>query len=294
LKVKPECAVCLVKRALKEAQLASSNEEHALAAMKEILRMLGKEFNENAVPAILGSKRDEIIKKITGCIDPYKDLKKEANKSGKLVAENIDKQISEIKDEYERFRKAVLAAIVGNIMEFFVLNHKYTLKDVEYLINRAEEDLVIDDIAKAFEIVKKKCNILYLMDNAGEIFLDKILIRELKKLGCKVIVVVKEKPILNDATLEDAECSKVTEIADKVVTPGYNGVGLVLEKCSEDFLKEVERTDLIIAKGMGYYETLTEYKFNQPIFHMFRTKCVSVANDVGVPQDRNVAWIKLN
>ena len=98
---------------------------------------------------------------------------------------------------------------------------------------------------------------MYICDNAGEIIFDRVLMEEIKRYGKEIVAVVKGKPILNDATLEDAKMAKIDEIA-KVITTGSDIIGIILEECSEEFLKEFESADLIIAKGMGNYESLTE------------------------------------
>jgi uncharacterized protein with ATP-grasp and redox domains len=46
--------------------------------------------------------------------------------------------------------------------------------------------------------------VLFLGDNSGEIVFDKILVEELVRLGKRVTYVVKEGPVLNDSTMEDA------------------------------------------------------------------------------------------
>ena len=116
-------------------------------------------------------------------------------------------------------------------------------------------------------------------------------------LGAQVTVAVKESPALNDATMEDAEVTGLVELSQKkdnlqIITTGNDHVGLLLDEISEDFRLHFENAELIIAKGMGYYETLTEYTFQKPIAHLFRTKCSSVAEDVNVALDQNVALLR--
>lgn len=190
----------------------------------------------------------------------------------------------------KRFRKACLVSIVGNVIEFDIPNHEVNFKELKQLIINAENDLAVDDIPEIYEEAKKAKNVLFLADNAGEIVFDRLLIRELKQLGAKVTVVVKGGPILNDATLEDAKAVGIDEIADAVITTGADAVGLpVPEERSKEFVQVYSQTDLIVAKGMGYAETLTEMKLKQPHAFLLRTKCNPVARHFGVVRGKNVA-----
>ncbi len=192
-------------------------------------------------------------------------------------------------NQQERFKKACLCAIVGNIMEFDIPGHKFMLNDLSKIFRTAAKDLIIDDTDKAYELAKKAQSVLYLADNAGEIVFDTLLVEQLKNMGLKVIYVVKGGPIINDATLEDVEFSGMDKIADKISTTGTDAVGLLKSEVSSDFMKLYNEAELVFAKGMGYAETLTEYKLSKPNFLLFRTKCVPVANYFAAPREKNIA-----
>ncbi len=108
-------------------------------------------------------------------------------------------------------------------------------------------------------------------------------------MGLKVIYVVKGGPVINDATMEDVEISNMDKIADEILTTGTDAVGLQKKEVSPEFLKVYDAAELVFAKGMGYAETLTEYKLTKPHLLLFRTKCVPVANYFCVPRDKNIA-----
>jgi uncharacterized protein with ATP-grasp and redox domains len=190
-------------------------------------------------------------------------------------------------NQQERFKKACLCAIVGNIMEFDIPGHKFTLKSLAGVLREAAKDLAIDDIDRAYELAKKAQGVLFLADNAGEIIFDSLLVEQLKNMGLKVTYVVKGGPN-NDATM-GVEISNIDKLADEVATTGCDAVGLQKKEVSPEFLKVYDAAELIFAKGMGYAETLTEYKLIKPHLLMFRTKCVPVANYFCVPRDKNIA-----
>jgi uncharacterized protein with ATP-grasp and redox domains len=289
LKVEFECADCIVSRATAELMEATTNPALRFRAMIELLRLLSREFKPTAVPADLGTKRDRLIKRITGNNDPYKRSKRISNEKALKLLSYARKIVEDGYTQQDRFKRACLCAIVGNIMEFDIPGHKFTFGSLRKLFREAGKDLVIDDTNKIYELAKKANTILYLTDNAGEIVFDTLLVEQLKNTGLTVIVGVKGEAIINDATLEDAEVSGMSKIADKIITTGTDAVGLAPKEFSQEFLEVYDSVDLIFAKGMGYAETLTEYKLKKPHALLFRTKCNPVANFFGVPRGKNVA-----
>lgn len=289
MKVDPECASCLLSRAQIEIYQATTNPALRFRCMAEIVKLLNREFRPSTVAAEIGTKRDRIIKQLTSCSDPYRMNKKAANEKAVKMLPYAKKIVNSGYTQQERFKKACLCAIVGNIMEFDIPGHKFTLNDLAKTIKGAVKDLVIDDLDKAYELAKKANNVLYLADNAGEIVFDTLLVEQLKNMGLKVTYVVKGAPVINDATLEDVEFSSMDKLADEILTTGTDAVGLQKNEVSEEFLKAYENAELVFAKGMGYAETLTEYKLTKPHLLLFRTKCAPVANFFCVPRDKNIA-----
>ncbi|MHA1650708.1 MAG: damage-control phosphatase ARMT1 family protein [Candidatus Helarchaeota archaeon] len=301
MKIRPRCSICLLQRGWKEIQLATDDRILQFEVLKAIIELFAKEFQAGAVSAILGTKRDRIIRKMTKCPDPYKRHKVKSNTIALQLTDSIEAYLRAEKDSYRRFRRAMLVAIVGNILEFDILEHTVDLDNPTFLnqlIKEAEQDLAIDHIPQIYQLIQKSKEVLFLTDNAGEIILDKYLILELLNLGINVIVAVKKYPVLNDATMEDAEVAGLIELSQinshlQIITTGNDHVGLLLEEISDEFRPYFEDAQFIIAKGMGYYETLTEKSFQIPIVHLFRTKCSSVAEDVGVKLGQNVALLRL-
>lgn len=289
MKVEPECEACLLSRAQIQAYQATTNPALRFRCLAEIVKLLNREFKPTSNSAELGTKRDRIIRKLTSNDDPYKYNKKLANEKALKMLPRIKKFVESGLNQQERFKKACICAIVGNIMEFDVPGHKFSLNNMSEAFREASKDLAIDDIDKAYELAKKAKSVLYLADNAGEIVFDTLLVAQLKNMGLKVIYVVKGGPVINDATMEDAELCNMDKLADDVITTGADAVGLQIKEVSAEFLKVYEEAELVFAKGMGYAETLTEYKLTKPHLLLFRTKCVPVANYFCVSRDKNVA-----
>lgn len=291
MKIKPVCIVCLITRAYKVLEKITDNEEVRMRALREVLEAINREVNHGEspfrfVPAYLGTIRERTLKRVLSLEDPFLEIKRESNAVALRMLPSVVKALSG-KDGYEKFREACLLAVAGNAIEFDVLGREFSLNQLRDIIEKAEEELVIDDTRSLYEEAKGS-RVLYLTDNAGEIVFDTILVRELKNAGARVTVAVKGKPVMNDATLSEAVDAGMDKVADRLVTTGTDSVGLFLEECSQEFLSEYRAADLIVAKGMGNFEVMTEYEHPCDVYFLLRTKCAPVAEYIGVPRERNV------
>jgi len=289
LKVESECAACILSRGAAEAREATVNPALRFRAMSELLRLLNKEFKPTSVPADLGTKRDRIIRRVTGNDDPYKRSKKICNEKALKLLSYARKFVAEGYAQQDRFKRACLCAIVGNVMEFDIPGHRFAFSSLRRNLRDAAKDLATDDTGLIFELARKARNVLYLTDNAGEIVFDTLLVEQLKDMGSRVIAAVKSGAVINDATLKDAEVSGMNKVADEVITNGTDAVGLALSEVSPQFLSALNSVDLVVAKGMGHAETLTEYKLKKPYALLFRAKCEPVANYFCTSREKNVA-----
>lgn len=274
---------------MSETYMATTNPALRFRCMAEIVKLLNREFRPTATPADLGTKRDRLIKKLTGNDDPYKRSKKQSNEIAAKLLPSAKKFVESGSSQHDRFKKACLCAIVGNTMEFDIPGHTFTCGSLRKSLREAAKDLVVDNIDEAYELAKKANSVLFLADNAGEIVFDTLLVEQLKNMGLKVTYVVKGGPVLNDALLEDVDSSGMRQLADKLETTGTDAVGLLKKEVSPEFMQTYEAAELVFAKGMGYAETLTEYKLSKPHFLLFRTKCNPVANYFLAPREKNIA-----
>ncbi|MEM1543289.1 MAG: ARMT1-like domain-containing protein [Candidatus Bathyarchaeia archaeon] len=289
MKINFECALCLFHRGYMEIIEATEDPKLRFEAARQLLNFLAENLSPEAVPAILGTFRDRIIKRVTGNPDPYLEKKRLSNIEAMKILPLADKIISEGGDDKSRFRRACLCAIAGNTIEFNIPGHEFGFEDLGSLLLEAERSLAIDDIFEAFSIAKKSNLIVYLTDNAGEIALDTLLVRELKRLGGRVIVAVKGEPVYNDATMDDALFVGMDRVADKVITTGSDTMGLITSECSEEFMETYKSADFVVAKGMGNAETLTEMDLTAPHLLLLKAKCMNVARYFGVERGKSIA-----
>ncbi|WP_457611999.1 damage-control phosphatase ARMT1 family protein [Methanocaldococcus sp.] len=285
MKIKPECAICIVRQIVDIAKELAKDEEEQFILVNKTFDVIKENYHKDMVPAVMGTRVHRFFKKISNNEDPYKRLKMIANEIALKYVDYAKKLI--VGDELERLRKAILATIAGNTIDYGA--YSIDLNIEEMILKTMNEPLAVDYSGDLMDHLKDKNikKILYICDNAGEIVFDKLLMEIIKSYDKDIVAVVKGKPILNDATLEDAKVAKLDEVA-KIVTTGSDVIGTILEECSEEFLKEFNSSDLIIAKGMGNYESLTEYNIDKPIYYILKAKCNPVAKSLGVKVGENV------
>ena len=285
MKVGSECGYCLMHRGHKIIRRSTKDEKKRVEAMTGLLQMLGERYEPNAVPSFIGAERCRVIKNSTGCDDPYADLKAKSNTLAVEILPQMTEYVNKM-PEAKRLYAALKVACIGNVIEFDVPGHS---ADIEEALKGLEEGFYIDDTEKLKKLLKPGKNVLILTDNAGEIAFDRLVVRELQRMGCVVTVAVKAGPSLNDALMEDAEAVGMTEEADNVITTGADAIGINLAETSEEFNTHFHGSDVIIAKGMANWETLTEIPAPCPLMYVLRTKCEPVARTVDAPLNVNIA-----
>ena len=285
MKVGSECGYCIMHRGHKIIQRSTRDEERRVKAMTALLNMLGERYNPDAVPSYIGAERCRVIKTITGCQDPYADLKTKSNTQANDILprmiQYVDKQPAG-----KRLYAALKVACIGNVIEFDVPGHS---ADINEALKGLEEGFYIDDSENLHKLIKKGTKVLLLTDNAGEIAFDRLIVRELRRLGATVTVAVKAGPSLNDALMEDAQAVGMTKEADEVITTGADAIGINLTETSKEFNNHFYSSDIIIAKGMANWETLTEVPAPCPLVYVLRTKCEPVSRAVVAPTNVNIA-----
>ncbi|NVM03943.1 MAG: DUF89 family protein [Candidatus Helarchaeota archaeon] len=239
---KPSCASCMLNIGYSALKKSSKDRKLQYQCMEEIFSIL-KDFSNDVFPVDLSIKIFRMLQNSTNNIDPYEKEKKLSNKLGKTVSESIKLDINNSNSFSERINKAIIGTIVGNIIDFSTAQHKFNLdvKEFEDLYSQnLETGFKINDFEEFISLLDKIETILYLLDNAGEIAFDKLLIDELLAIGKTVIVVLKEGPIANDATLEDAHQVGLDTLDVELITTGSNALGVMFNEVSKDFIQKLE------------------------------------------------------
>ena len=287
MKVGSRCGYCLLHRGYKMIQMSSEDEETRRRAMQALLELLGSEYTPDAVPSVIGAERGRVIARVTGCRDPYVELKSEANRQGLEMLPGM-RALVENAGDGERFRVACLISCLGNVLDYDVPGSNSDIDEAMALLG---EGFYHDDTDEFKGLILPGSKILYFTDNAGEIAFDTLVVEELRRLGCHVTVAVKAGPSLNDALMDDAEAVGMAGAADELITTGAAAIGIRLDEAPAWFIDRFNSAGMIVSKGMANWETLSESEAPCPILYIFRAKCEPVARSVGVPLHRNVAFL---
>ena len=263
-----DCIPCFVRQTLDSVRLITDDEQIHERVMREVLRLASKMDLRQSPPA-MAQKIHRLIRKLTGVQDPYLQTKDRFNKLALKMYPELRKKVEASADPFET---AIRLAIAGNIIDLGVKTG-LAESQVEETITQSLTDPLDIKALKGFRNATSRAkDILYLGDNAGEIVFDRLLIEQ---LPCeKITFVVKANPIINDATMEDAEIVGLTDIVS-VIDNGSDAPGTILEDCSEKFRRRFNEADLVIAKGQGNYETLSDV--DKDIFFILRAKCPVIA-----------------
>ncbi len=265
-----ECIPCIVNQTIKIAQETTSDEKKREELLKVVLETLSG-LSYSYPPPYLGQAVHRAIRRVLNNSDPFFRLKREFNQAIKKLYPALREKVYACPD---RFACAIKLAIAGNIIDFGPQHHFELMKTIDrvWLKNPA-----VDDSESLKQDLKKASVILYLGDNAGETFFDKILIKQIPPV--EVFYAVRGSPVINDATSEDAYYASLDQVA-KIISNGSDAPGTILEDCSDEFRRVFDRADVVIAKGHGNYETLNEIK-NKKLYFLLMVKCGIVARDLG-------------
>jgi len=267
-----DCIPCFIRQALDAARLATDDQQIHEQVVREVLA-LANDLDMSQSPPVMGQKIHRLIRQLVGVEDPYRDVKRQFNNAALQLYPRLRTYIIESKD---RLETALRLAIAGNIIDFGV-NSTLQESDLEKMIG---ECLVVDlsdmHLGPFQQALDEAEEILYIADNAGEIVFDRLLIEQLPIE--KVTVVVKGSPIINDATMEDAVLAGLPRIVE-VIDNGSDGPGTILETCSQAFVDRFREADLVVAKGQGNYETLSDV--DKHVFFVLKVKCPVIAKDLG-------------
>jgi len=266
-----DCYPCFFVQAIKTSRMITSDEKKIWQILNEVSLSL-PEIPFGATPPEIGREVYRIISKITGIKDPYRKLKEKCTRQALSLYPELKKLINSAED---RLMTAVRISIAGNIIDYGA-NFDFDLKkDVGTILS---QDFSINHYREFCEALDKARKILYLADNAGETVFDRLLIEEINR---PVIYVVRAHPVINDATREDALLAGIDKVAE-IVSSGCDAPGNILKFCSDEFLNIYRSADLIISKGQGNYEGLSDEE--RPIFFLLKAKCHVIARDIGIDE----------
>ncbi len=271
--IRPECFACLERLIDLTVELATPDPEVRLQAHQAARRRLDREFGPDAIPAAIATRFHLDIQKISGNPDPFL-LRKIAETA--YLAHMHRRLGSACEDDLDALLR--LAAL-GNAIDFFRDRAEVTRE------MQARVEFGISDLAEfQRELEAPPGILLFLADNAGEQFFDQPLVAHLRRRGWQVLYVIKGGPIQNDITRADLAASGLQEALEPLADTGAATVGLHLAAAGPAFQELYAAAGLIVAKGMGHFETMSHIP-DPRLWFLLQAKCTPVARALGV--DRN-------
>ncbi|MEJ2251329.1 MAG: ARMT1-like domain-containing protein [Candidatus Lokiarchaeota archaeon] len=271
MKLEPICVGCLFNQVYKTLKLLKSDvsKKVIIDTQKKLMKfLLESNLNDLSAP-LIGKYVYELVGDVLNEKDPFREHKKEYNK---LALKYYDELKRLIQNSKNPLFKSIIVSALGNTIDF-ASQHKIDI--VKDLKKFSKKDLIINDFPKFEEALTRKIVLVILLDNAGEIVFDKILIETLidKYPQLEIICAVRTTPIINDATIEDAEYVNLTSIVK--VIDSSPAPGIDFSNLSEDLEKLLYNEKVIIlSKGQGNFETLYDVELpNLDIFYLLKAKC---------------------
>jgi len=256
MKVQPRCRDCL-KDLARQVVTLSKGGDGLLAASISLIESL---FSADRSPTLISNRLLRHVRQETGVDDPFAGLKEMEFRRATESATRLEGFFP------ETLQGALQSSAFGNGGDFFV-EHSYDVGSFA----------LSGDVANIEARVYNSTKILVLGDNVGDFVFDFPLVKFLKTLDKKVFYAVKARPVQNDISMPDVERFASREMEGVLISTGTDEVGIRREDMSGVVRECWEDSSLIIAKGMGNYETISEFHGERPVVYVMKVKCGSVA-----------------
>ena len=278
-RLQPECIRCLVERQL-YAYPADAAPDRQLDYMQRLLGLIAGARRDVGVP-VLSREIKQLKEELFGTAEDYTQIKRHFN--ALMLARENELQ-SRIDAAADPLMEGLKCAFTGNYIDFGAAMHKVDEQQLDELLAspppfEADEQTIAHLRA---ELLSAK-RIVYLTDNCGEIVMDKLLMRVIRRINpeAELVVIVRGDDVLNDATREDAQQVGLDTVA-RVMDNGSDVAGTWLEEISPEASHTLETADVILAKGQANFETMRGCGMN--VYYLFMCKCSMFASRFNVPR----------
>ncbi len=266
-----DCLPCLLRQVLEAARMASPDEATQGRIMDEAMLTLSQHHTFDSSPA-MAQAMHAIVKRHSGLADPYRDVKDRDMQAALRLEPELRRFVESAPDA---LLSALKVSATGNVMDSAL----YSNLDIEACVTaELEKPFAWCDLESFASDLESARTVLIIGDNAGEAVFDKVLARELAREH-EVTFAVRGQPIINDVTADDARFVGIDARAT-IVSTGCAAPGAVLEACSDDFQTLFGSVDLVISKGQGNFEALS----NAPraLYFLLKAKCPKIAQALDV------------
>jgi len=268
-----DCIPCFVRQALDAVRMVTDDPSIQQQVLHGVLWRLSQTSLQQS-PLVMAQYVHRLVRELAGNDDPYRGVK---DRSNALALEFYPQLSAAIHDSVAPLDMALRLAIAGNVIDYGIQG-RIEKGHVAEAITQALAAPFNGEVADLADAISRAESILYLADNAGEIVFDRLLIEQLGPE--RVTVGVRGMPVLNDATMVDAEAAGLTGLVE-IIDNGSDAPGTLLEDCSEEFCRRFDEADMVIAKGQGNYESLNDA--GREVFLALKAKCPVIAAGLGCP-----------
>ena len=268
MNLNPYCMCCAVNKQEEKIRKFPDMDKKT-EYMKKVMSILSSAEEQDCSPS-LSVEIKKLYSEFWNCpAEDYTEIKKEFNQLMLNVEASVEEKIRTSADPLET---ALLYARIGNYIDFAALENVSQETMLKLLENENQEPLSQTEYANFQTDLSTAKTLVYLTDNCGEIVLDKLAVKILKEKypQLNITVIVRGYPVVNDATMEDAEEIGLTDII-KVTGNGSNVGGTWFPGLSNEARTLLEQADVILAKGQGNFETMNDCGLN--VYYLFLCKC---------------------
>ncbi len=264
MQTSPACIPCILTQVLATARRVTPDEWLHRRVLVEAMELLQKgDFDRSPAEVV-----HEVLSGALGVLgnpDPYA----EDRAKSLTAAQSLEAKAREaIRSAADPLLAAAKLAAAANAWDAVVLG---SLDPVAMIERALDRPFATDEYAGFKQAIAAAGKVLYLLDNAGEVVFDRLLIEQLG--GRKVPCVARHSVVCNDVTPADLAGFFAPEV--EVIDPGVDGMGLPLSLCSKEFRQRWAGSDVILAKGPANFETLEAAEGKA--FFLLAVKCPRVA-----------------
>ncbi len=271
MKIYPECYNCFITQAIRSSKIHTQDREKILSVVQRVVRVLVG-IDHDVPPPLISEHVYGTIRETLGVDDPYAEIKRKYNDIALGYVDFAKRRISSSEDP---LLCALKLSLAGNIIDFGSEVKRFNIE--ETIRQTIEKGFDINDYAEFRERLSSAKSVVLLADNAGEAVFDRVLLETIKNIypDIEIYVFVRSGPIINDVTIEDAIYIGMDKVAELVET-GKPIPGFWPEYCPDTCKRIYADADIIISKGQGNFETLSETD-DERVFFLFIVKCGVVA-----------------
>ncbi len=278
MKLEPECIGCLFNQVLRALKMVNPNISHEkiISTQKRLMNyIINADMNKISAP-VIGGYMYNLVAEILGLNDPYEHIKEQYNRLALKYYDEIKNIVNNAEDP---LFEALAAAALGNTIDFASQHNVDFINDIKNFSSKSFKINDYNEFKNSLEKINNtKGHLLILADNCGEIVFDKLLVETIKNIypELEIIVAVRSQPIINDATMKDAEDIGLTKIMKVKVIESCPIPGIDLSSATEEFKKYFyKKNGIILSKGQGNFECLFGMEIpNKELYYLLKAKCV--------------------